>query len=303
MEFINNIHKYNNLNQVLFKFEKNDFIFENNDLLLKKVVENIYLSDKNQILFLLKKANEITKNDKYKEISELYNSALNLMQLIFSIKETNQINVIVFNNLLEDFELIYNKFFGIEYRNLIEKIKGISKIIQIIILNNSENLEMKNELFKLLNNIFNINKFITVQFIVNKFKYLFLCGYEIYDLCWELIYKSYKENSCHTIFILLLELRKLIIDCSEDPFLKKYLYYNIDIECIKFELQCNEKNKQNLLKSINILRNIFNLSPFSCDYDIIFQDLKKMYLILSLNNKFLDQYNVTVAFEGNTDSS
>ncbi|ARF08910.1 hypothetical protein Catovirus_1_960 [Catovirus CTV1] len=269
---------YNNFG--LIKLEN---IFKMSDNTLKKIVDKIYLSDKSQIFDYLKKANSIINNNKYKNIPELYASAYNLVQFTKNILNDCQIDVTLFNSILEDFELIYNKFLDDNYKTVTENNRMLSKIIQMTIVhNNRDNI---NELKKKLEHTYSLNNFSTIQFIINKSKFLLDCGNEIYDMGWSLIEKSYNCNSLYTIYVLLLELRKVIIDLIDNPTTKKYIYYNIDIETIKLEIQCKTNNCSHLFNSVKILRKLFNLTNNDTDFKIIFQDFKKMFYLIN-SNKF-----------------
>lgn len=292
-EYIFNIYKYNNLNHILLNFSDNDFIFINKLFLINNIVNKIYLSNKKQILFLLNKAKNIIKNYKLSKISELYESASNLMNIFLNIKETKQINILLFNNLLENFEITYNKFYDTKYKNLLLKFKELSLTIQIILLNkNNKKIEFNKELIKQFNIIYKSNDFLTIQFITRKLRYLYFCDVEIYNISWELIKLYYKNNPCNTFYILLLELRKLLLEYITNPLIKKDLYYKIDIDVIKYDIQCNKKNKFNLLKSINLLRTKFNIHN-NDDNDVILHDFKLMFSNIFENNKIVNKINVT----------
>lgn len=286
LHFINHIHQYNyNISQI--KKEQYIFLCKKDKNLFAKIIENIYLSDHKLLLNYLEKANNIIKHKKYFEITELYDSANNL---ILYIENNKTINIITLNNFIEEFEMLYNKFLDSNYRNFIDNIKKMSNSIQLLLINYDECY--KNIFLKTIDEIYNINKLLLVQYLANKCKFIFDTDKYFFEYSWNLISKTFEINQHNTIYILLLELRNLLIQSCENTEVKKHLYYNFDIEVIKLELQCTDINKIYLSKSVNLYCDLFKISNCHSNLQSIFNNIKEMYYIFcsNFNNNFFNEF-------------
>lgn len=291
MEIINNIHNCYDLHFInnQLKKIKPDVKEEN---LYKKIIESIYNFDKKQIFNYVKLSLSIIKNKKYNHIEELHSSANELLENIKILKINNDAETLKYdiknlNVSLEEFESYYYKFLDPNYKKLLYCNNIISKLIQANILNYSKTI--CDNIVSYIKNIYKLNKFFAAQLVAKKSKYLYKCGIDIFSKSWEFIDLAFETNNLFTIYILVIKLRKILIDEYEDPLLKKYLYYNIDIELIKNELQFCDTSKNYLLQSINIFRTLFNLNTNDIpELRIIYHDLSSMYLTFSINSKQID---------------
>ena len=288
MDFINNIHQCNKFDVIVNNLDKYSFNINKKNIFYY-IVDNIFINDKKQIIKYFKCARDIIKNKKYNNICELYNSAHNLIESIKKINDNNdlKLNIKFLNDTLEEFEIVYNKFLDCKYKNLSNLNITLSRLVHSLIFNIKNNKCIRKIKENLKNNIkkmYEVNKFYTVQFIASKSKYLYHCE-DIYDYCWKLINNCFDINKIHTIYILLVELRKLMIDNVEDPALKKILYYKIDIELIKSELQYNDSDKINFFNSINLMKIFFNIPLIGSNNDSkqLYDDIRFMYLMYSTN--------------------
>lgn len=288
MDYIHAIHYFNDIDYIIKNIKNND-IRSNNEL-----IDIIYKTDTEMVKNYIEICKEISfrKSD----IDELIISSSNVINNINRLlnNQHNESNIIkfvkIFNHSIEDFELNYHKYIDRTHINLVKQNDIISKLIQFYILNNNGQIVEEDIVFY-INNIYSDNQLFAVQMIFDKMKYIHNMKHVCVE-CRKMICKTFYTNTFFVIYILIVKLRERLVELSTDPIFKKYIFYDIDIEAIKYDIQFDLVDKRNLHKSINILSEVFLFNTsYLLDSENIFDNLFNSYI-----NSFKDTQttNLTV---------
>lgn len=293
MEIINNINQYNDMLFILNNIQ-NLKKSKDNELCYIKIIDILYKTEKKRIYNYLKIALEVQHKNKYSDIQELYDVSNDFIRCLKKIKYFQNIEQLLqyikqFSDTVDEFESYYFKLLDPMYKKFLSLNKNICILLQINLTNRSNN-KIKTELINNLKNIYNLHPFFAVQLICKKSQFLFRCDQTIYNESWGFISDAFEQNNYFTLYILIIELRKLLIDNIEDPLLKKNLYYNIDIESIKYALQFGISNDDIFKKCLDIFKDIYKVEHKNFDIKTCFHDLTLIYHLFCKNE--YNKYNV-----------
>lgn len=288
MELINNINQCKNIIDIFVELKKIRSIKCETDYI--KILNIIYKSNKSHLYNYINISLQISNKKKYYEFDDMCEVSCNLIKQLNLIKHCDTIehltkNIILLNNTIDEFEANYYKIIDPVYKKFLIANKNISLLLQIIISNKKypdtkkSNMSI-NEILNIINQLYSVNPFFAVQLICKKSTYLMNCDINLYNKCWDLVCSCFKKNNIFVIYILLVELRKIIIESTDDPVIKKFIYYNIDIDSIKQELQFTDNDHIIFIKYIDIFKSIFNLSSkdIIC-FDDYLEDFSKIYFL------------------------
>lgn len=230
--------------------------FKNNTDVLKCIYNNDTKTI-NKISAFINNAIGIYNSNDCSKIEELYYASNNLLNSFFTIKNsianhnilTNDINN--FDCALLDFQYLYKKFNDPTYTTVLNKNKIITRLLHMIIYSHNNSANIIDSIKKELDDMYNINNDATVQFIAAKSQYFIQSKNNLFEYSWSYINKYYKINQPNTIFILLIELRKYCIENIDDVIIKKYIYFNIDVEDINKSIHSNNIYSPVITNAIN----------------------------------------------------
>lgn len=186
----------------------------------------------------------------YKYIDELYESATNLINNLESVKN-DTIDMDLFNILLNEFQYEYKKYLNPLYKTIINKISGISQLIQHFKTN--KECDIKKKIIIELQNMCSDSGLTLLLFITSKMNYFIGC--DMYDDVWKIIYKIHESNLVGSIYCLIVNLKILFLENIVDLETKMKIYYGIDIEKLRSDLRCRDFDSH-LIESINLFTSV-----------------------------------------------
>lgn len=286
MDFINNFNKFNNIDDITYSIRNNN---KGKNIKIKNIINIVYSSNNNYIYKLCKKADNIINNTKYRDLHELVYLSNNLINQLESIPTGNDIKmkIILFDDIFDQFDSMYKKFFDTKYKKMYILINDIVKLIQISSINKKN---ITNELRSMFDKIFKVDKYITIQFMIRNLNHFYNIDKNMKSVILEYINKTYKESKSFVLLILISEIKKITISKSNDLYLKRYLYYNISLRLIKSEFQFDKPDKFEFYKSVNIIKRLYNMKNTSnIDIDEMFNNLKDIIIIITTNDKIVEE--------------
>jgi hypothetical protein len=230
-------------------------------------------------------------------LTEIVDSSLLLINkfnnLVNIIKKNNtyylQETINDFTDLLEEFIYVYSKYYDKCYMAFIDSSKKLSNILFLYVeesqYSNLDNVKILYDNAKsLLTDMFNVNTNLTVHYFLSKILYITKCKqvYEnnLLDFCWDLLWENYTKDKFNTLYIIIVELRKTLIDILIEPDLKKNIYFNIDIEKIRTLLRNHNSFESELSYIMTTFLDTIKKDTVS---NILFDDIKHISVESSLD--------------------
>jgi hypothetical protein len=203
-------------------------------------------------------------------LPEIVNKANNVIQnfnkLLSNCKYKK--NIDDFCDSMEEFQSIYYKYFDKNYQNFKKFSLNLTKLLFLYkneIYDNPEKdqiIILYNETTSLINNMYNIDPNNTIHILLVNMTLIHKCNYNEYSLeeySWNILFDNYKVDKYNTLYIIIIELRKYLIDNLTTILGKKNLYYNIDIDILRKSIRDKNINE----KLLNEILSVFQLSVIS----------------------------------------
>ena len=277
MQIINNIYYYKDIDSIYKNIttikSKHSNILTHNvstpltgkySIVLKSLLECMYSNvtqyTVNAFLYAVTLVNQ--KSSDKEKLPELYGHAQYLL-ISFDrlINSPGKQFLDEFTDSLEDFERLYFKF--VTHCTFFTSIHEISKMINLF-----DNKEVCKEIIKELDKLFKINKLATLHYIISFAKLAQNSHSCLNTYIWNLIYNMYKQNSYRTIVIsmLILEIRKVLLDNINEINVKKNIYYSIDVNELYSIIRINDTTIfDSYINNILVYYKNLLTVPSSCD--------------------------------------
>lgn len=192
-------------------------------------------------------------------------------------------NIRDFTNSLDYFHFIYCKYIDKNYVVINNKLDCLKKIIKTQISIDINQMETK------INDIYKLNKLEGIRFIMKNISY-----FRKKPFSWLLIKKCYNDDIYNTVYIFIIEYKKYAISKISSPEKKCSLYFNIDEEAIKDDLQ-EKKISNNVISAVKYLVNITKSSAINIKNNF----LEQLHELYKCN---IDDINNTTLIDSNTDT-